>query len=165
MRWSWPSSTLWMWTTSNRSPKLICELTKPVFLLFSRYIFILWKCFRIKFWSCIIKQKVRLDSFEALRRFLVDVPRSYCCHIEELEVDTQSSGNVPPRDRADALIALLSASLRIHKLVLTVGGSLDKSVISPFPSLLNLKQLSISNAGDEKRTPLLVLLSLPRLYQ
>ena len=113
-------------------------------------------------------QKVKLDNFEVLRRFLEGVPRSYCCHIEELEVNTQSknnTGNVPPRDRADALIALLSASLRIHKLVLTVGGSLDKTVISPFPSLLNLKQLSISNAGDEKRTPLLVLLFLLRLYQ
>ena len=113
-------------------------------------------------------QKVKLDNFEVLRRFLEDVPRSYYCHIEELEVNTQSknnTGNVPPRDRADALIALLSATFRIHKLILTVGGSLDKSVISPFPSLLNLKQLSISNAGDEKRTPLLVLLSLPRLYR
>ena len=102
-------------------------------------------------------QKVKLDNFEVLQQFLEDVPRSYCCHIEELEVNTQSKNNtrnVPPRDRADALIALLSASIRIHKLVLTVGGSLDKTVISPFPSLLNLKQLSISNAGDEKRTPL-----------
>jgi hypothetical protein len=102
-------------------------------------------------------QKVKLDNFEALQQFLEDVPRSYCCHIEELEVNTQSKnniGNVPPRDRADALIALLSTSLRIHKLVLTVSGSLDKAVISPFHSLLNLKQLSISNAGDEKRTPL-----------
>jgi hypothetical protein len=110
-------------------------------------------------------QKVKLDNFEVLQRFLEDVPRSYCCHIEELEVNTQSknnTSNVPPRDRADALIALLSASLRIHKLVLTVGGSLDKTVISPFPSLLNLKQLSISNAGDEKRTPLYVLLTFSR---
>jgi hypothetical protein len=90
------------------------------------------------------------------------VPRSYCCHIEVLEVNTQcknNSGNVSSRVVADALIALLSASLRIHKLVLTVGGSLDKSVVSSFQYLLNLKQLSISNAGDEKRTPLLVLLS------
>jgi len=102
-------------------------------------------------------KNVKLDNFEVLRRFVKDVPRNYCSHIEELEVNTQSkntTGNVPPRDRADALVAMLSASLRIHKLVLIVGGSLDKGVISPFPSLLNLKQLSISNAGDEKRTPL-----------
>ncbi|KAF8804481.1 hypothetical protein BYT27DRAFT_7169954 [Phlegmacium glaucopus] len=102
-------------------------------------------------------KRVKLDSFEVLQRFLEDVPRSYCSYIEELEVNTQNenkTNTLPPRVRADALIALLSASLRIHKLVLTVGGSLDKSVISPFPSLLNLKQLSISNAGDEKRTPL-----------
>ena len=112
-------------------------------------------------------QKVKLDSFEVLQRFLEVVPRSYCCHIEELEVNTQSknnNGSVSSRLRADALIALLSASLRIHRLVLTVWGSLDKSVISPFPSLLNLKELSISNAGDEKRTPLLVFLSIPQLF-
>ena len=132
-------------------------------------VFIIWKCSSTSSeWRCITLQNVKLDNFEVLRRFLMDVPRSYCSHIEELEVNTQSKNNtvnVPPRDRADALIALLSSSLRIHKLVLTVGGSLDKSVISPFPSLLNLKQLSITNAGDEKRTPLLVLLSLPRLYR
>jgi hypothetical protein len=106
--------------------------------------------------ACVPAQfkKVKLDSFEVLQRFIQVVPRSYCCHIEELEVNTQCKNTVPSRVRADALIALLSASLSIRKLVLTIWGSLDKTVISPFPSLLNLKQLSISNAGDEKRTPL-----------
>lgn len=108
--------------------------------------------------ACVPAQfkKVKLENFEVLQRFLEDVPRSYCCHIEELEVNTQTKNNsvVPSRVRADALIALLSASPRLHKFVLTVGGSLDKSVITPFPYLLNLKHLSISNAGDEKRTPL-----------
>jgi hypothetical protein len=109
--------------------------------------------------ACVPAQfrKVKLDSIEVLQRFLEDVPRSYCCHIEELELNTHSknsTNHVPSRLRADALIELLSASLRIHKLTLKVTGSLDKSVISPFSALLNLKQLSISNVGDEKKTPL-----------
>ena len=145
---------------SNHSPKWTSEHTKRVFLLNSRYRILSLKNILARILIYLFIQKVKLDSFEVLQRFLDDVPRSYCCHIEELEVNTQSknnSTNVPSRVRADALITLLSASLRIHKLVLTVWGSLDKSVISPFPSLLNLKQLSIANAGDEKRTPLWVL--------
>ncbi|KAJ3514864.1 hypothetical protein NLJ89_g2125 [Agrocybe chaxingu] len=110
--------------------------------------------------ACVPAQfrKVKLDSYEALERFLENVPRSYCSHIEELELCTQSETThflpVLPRVRADSVITLLLASPAISKLVLKVAGSLDKSVLATFPYLNNLKQLSISNCGDEERTPL-----------
>ncbi|KAF8156641.1 hypothetical protein B0H34DRAFT_710046 [Crassisporium funariophilum] len=110
--------------------------------------------------ACVPSQfkKVKLHNFEALQSFLENVPRSYCSHIEDLELCTKSDDKfaapIPARVRADAVIALLLASPRIHTLVLRVYGSLDKSVITPFPFLYNLKRLSLSNCGDEKRTPL-----------
>ncbi|KAF9486210.1 hypothetical protein BDN70DRAFT_870298 [Pholiota conissans] len=110
--------------------------------------------------ACVPAQfkKVRLNDFEALEGFLENVPRAYCGYIEELDVCTERhdphSTPVLPRFRADAVIAILSASLRLSKLTLRLSGSLDKSVIAPFPFLLNLKNLSISNCGDEAVTPL-----------
>lgn len=97
-----------------------------------------------------------LQSYEALERFLDDVPRGYCTYIEELELCTQTNHGtaVLPRIRADAVISLLSATPRLVKLVLRVSGSLDKSVVAPFPFLKNLKHLSISNCGDEAKAPL-----------
>ncbi|KAF8970382.1 hypothetical protein BDZ97DRAFT_1791088 [Flammula alnicola] len=105
--------------------------------------------------SCL--QKVRLNDFEALEGFLENVPRSYCSYIEELELCTERADThttpVLPRVRADAVVAILSAAHRLSKLILRVSGSLDKSVIAPFPFLNNLKHLSISNCGDEIRAP------------
>lgn len=99
-----------------------------------------------------------MSDFEALEAFLENVPRAYCGYIEELEVCTERhdphSTPVLPRFRADAVIAILSASLRLSKLTLRLSGSLDKSVIAPFPYLHNLKNLTISNCGDEVRAPL-----------
>ncbi|KAF8906842.1 hypothetical protein CPB84DRAFT_1726059 [Gymnopilus junonius] len=102
-------------------------------------------------------KKVKLDNFEAIENFLEHVPRAYCNHIEDLELCTvQKTTSTPvlPRVVADTLISLLSASPRLSKLVLRVLGSLDKSVLAPFPYLHNLKRLSICNCGDEVRTPL-----------
>jgi hypothetical protein len=109
--------------------------------------------------ACVPTQfkKVRLNDYEAIESFLENVPRNYCSYIEELEICTQHKTNstpVLPRIRADSLIALLSATPRLTKLVLRVSGSLDKSVVSPFPFLHNLKHLSISNCGNEARVPL-----------
>ncbi|KDR76484.1 hypothetical protein GALMADRAFT_120652 [Galerina marginata CBS 339.88] len=109
--------------------------------------------------ACVPAQfkKVKLNDYEAIEDFLENVPRNYCSHIEELEICTMhrtKSTPVLPRVRADSVIALLSASLRLTKLVLRVAGSLDKSVLSPFPHLHNLKHLSIANCGDEAKAPL-----------
>ncbi|PPQ82523.1 hypothetical protein CVT25_007132 [Psilocybe cyanescens] len=109
--------------------------------------------------ACVPAQfkKVKLNDYEAIESFLENVPRNYCSHIEELDICTQHATNsmpVLPRIRADSVIALLSASPSLSKLILRVSGSLDKSIISPFPYLNNLKHISISNCGDEKRAPL-----------
>ncbi|KAF9003250.1 hypothetical protein BDQ17DRAFT_1355811 [Cyathus striatus] len=105
---------------------------------------------------------VHLNSYDALQRFLDNVPRGYCSHIQELHLSTQDpdtnpSTRVPPiplRTRTDAVIALLSATPSLASLTLTMAGSLDKSLIAPFPFLNNLKQLDIANCGDEASSPL-----------
>ncbi|KAF9527625.1 hypothetical protein CPB83DRAFT_792861 [Crepidotus variabilis] len=103
-------------------------------------------------------RKIRLENYEALERFLENVPRSYFAYIEDLFLCTKSETvfrlPVLPRVRADSVIALLSATRGLVKLELQVQGSLDHSALSPFPFLNNLKSLSISNCGDECRTPL-----------
>ncbi|KAH9477408.1 hypothetical protein JR316_0009621 [Psilocybe cubensis] len=102
-------------------------------------------------------KKVKLDDYEAIESFIENVPRDYRSYIEELEISTQHATNcmpVLPRVRADTVISLLSSSPRLSKLVMRVSGSLDKSIISPFPYLQNLKSISIANCGDEQRAPL-----------
>lgn len=101
---------------------------------------------------------MHLANYEALEAFLDNVPRTYFTHIEELELCTQSEipTTLPilPRVRADSVIALLSATTRLSKLDLRVAGSLDKSVLAPFPYLTNLKSISVVNCGEESSTPL-----------
>ena len=105
-------------------------------------------------------QRVKIKHFEELESFLETVPRSYCTHIEELDLCTAHadlhSGPVLPRVRADAVIALLSATPKLTKLSITMHGSMDKSVLSPFPFLHNLRELSVANCGDDKMNPLCV---------
>jgi hypothetical protein len=99
-----------------------------------------------------------LGSHESLERFLENVPRHYYSCIEDLFLCTknESTYNCPvlPRIRADLIIALLSATPRLRKLVLQVEGSLHHSVLSPFPFLTNLTSLSVINSGDEVVAPL-----------
>ena len=105
-------------------------------------------------------QRVKIRHFEALEDFLETVPRTYCTHIEELDLCTAHadllSGPVLPRVRAEAVIALLSATPKLTKLSITMSGSMDKSMLSPFPFLLNLRELSVANCGDDKMNPLCV---------
>lgn len=88
------------------------------------------------------------------------MPRSYCASIETLELTTHDDLFLQThpclRERSDAVIALLSACPRLAALTLHVAGSLHPSVISPFPFLANLKQLSITNAASEQTSPLQV---------
>ncbi|EKM76449.1 hypothetical protein AGABI1DRAFT_63139 [Agaricus bisporus var. burnettii JB137-S8] len=104
-------------------------------------------------------QAIKLNDFHALLRFLENVPRSYCSSIETLELATHDEDLFAPthitlRERSDAVVALLSACSRLSSLVLRVSGSLDSTVISPFPHLSNLKNLSISNVSAEDSSPL-----------
>lgn len=102
-------------------------------------------------------REVKLASFQALERFLDSVPREYYTHIEELDlstVDELDALPTVPRLQAEAVISLLAATPRLSKLALKVEGSMDKSIIAPFPYLRHLQDLKISNCGDESVAPL-----------
>lgn len=96
------------------------------------------------------RQDVKLNSHSDLERFLENVPRAYCRHIEMLDVGTEGEARV----HADALISLLLASPRLAQLVLRLNGSLDSSVISSFGFLANLRHLTIRNCAEEVILPL-----------
>ncbi|KAJ2936822.1 hypothetical protein H1R20_g275, partial [Candolleomyces eurysporus] len=101
---------------------------------------------------------VKLSTLQALERFLDSVPREYFTHIEELDLATVDEPNAPytptSRARADPIISLLAATPRLSKLSLKIEGSMDKSIVAPFPYLRNLRDLNISNCGDESLSPL-----------
>lgn len=99
-------------------------------------------------------QNVKLNSLEQLESFLDNVPRSYCQHIQELDLCTQTQENVALRAQTDAVISLLLASPRLSTLALRMTGSLDKSVIAPFAYLRELRQLTITNCSEEEQAPL-----------
>lgn len=96
------------------------------------------------------RQDVKLNTQADLERFLENVPRAYCRHIEMLDVGTEGQARV----HADALISLLLASPRLAQLVLRLNGSLDSSVVSSFGFLANLRHLSIRNCAEEVILPL-----------
>ncbi|KAJ6571801.1 hypothetical protein B0H19DRAFT_937734 [Mycena capillaripes] len=93
---------------------------------------------------------VKLNSHSDLDRFLENVPRAYCRHIELLDLAIEGGA----RAHADALISLLLASPRLSQLVLRLNGSLDKSVISCFGFLTNLRHLTLRNCAEEVILPL-----------
>jgi hypothetical protein len=107
---------------------------------------------------------VKLDSFNALCNFLNSVPRSYFQHIRDLQVcttildaaiETNTFTNTL-HPGTDALISLLGACSSLEILSLQLAHSLADSIIPSFSHLSNLKRLSISNCGDEERTPMCV---------
>ncbi|TFK20388.1 hypothetical protein FA15DRAFT_696963 [Coprinopsis marcescibilis] len=100
---------------------------------------------------------VKLATFQALQRFLDTVPPSYLSHIQDVSVTTEDEPTAPVislRARTDAFISLLAATPRLSKLTFRMSGSLDKSIIAPFPYLRNLHKMSIVNCGDERESPL-----------
>ncbi|KAJ7721956.1 hypothetical protein DFH07DRAFT_760218 [Mycena maculata] len=98
----------------------------------------------------VLFRDIKLSSHSDLDRFLENVPRAYCRHIEHLDLGTEGG----KRAHAEALISLLLASPRISQLVLRLQGSLDKSVISCFAFLANLRHLTIRNCAEEVALPL-----------
>ncbi|KAG2003659.1 hypothetical protein CC2G_004248 [Coprinopsis cinerea AmutBmut pab1-1] len=100
---------------------------------------------------------VKLATFQAFERFLETVPPSYFTNIEELNLsaeDEPNAPNIPLRTRTEAFISLLAATPRLTTLTLRLKGSLDESIIAPFPHLKNLRKVTISNTGDEREAPL-----------
>lgn len=104
---------------------------------------------------------MNLDSIDALEAFLENVPRAYLAYIENLDVCTAPANPratpVLARVRSDTVVSLLTATPRLVALTLRVSGTLDKSIIAPFPFLNNLRKLSMANVGDEVRAPLYVI--------
>lgn len=103
-------------------------------------------------------QHVELTSFEALRRFLDRVPRSYYQHILKLDISTLAVGTLPVKahPRTDAVLSLLDGTPRLRQLSLHLDGGLANHVIPTFSKLAHLKQLSISNCGSEEKMPMYV---------
>ncbi|KAF7349226.1 hypothetical protein MSAN_01712000 [Mycena sanguinolenta] len=85
-------------------------------------------------------------SSASLRMFHEHIAGISRCSMWETEGST--------RAHADALISLLLASPRLSQLVLRLNGSLDKSVISSFGFLANLRHLTIRNCAEEVILPL-----------
>ncbi|KAF9458947.1 hypothetical protein BDZ94DRAFT_1225554 [Collybia nuda] len=102
---------------------------------------------------------IKISSQGNLQRFLDNVPRSYCRHIQELDLCTDimpgeavSYQNL--RERTEPVIALLLAAPRLVRLALRMAGSLDKSLITPFAYFSELRQLTITNCSPEEHAPL-----------
>ncbi len=93
-----------------------------------------------------------------MEAFLDAVPRAYLAYIENLDVCTAPH---EPTRHANAR----PGAVRLHHRLavcypaplcadtLRVSGTLDNSVIAPFPYLQNLRKLSMANVGDEVRAP------------
>ena len=105
-----------------------------------------------------IFRAVKLPTFQALERFLDSVPRSYLSHIEHLELTMQDQedalATVILRARTETFISILAATPRLSTLSLKMKGSLDNSIIAPFPYLKKLRRMTIANLGDERTEPL-----------
>lgn len=106
------------------------------------------------------KQSVTLPSFSALVQFLDNVPEAYWSHIRALDISTKFELAIPPSagatPRTDALVRLLSRSLRLERLTLRLSGGLASHVIHCFPHLRSLHHLEIENCDDEEVSPLYV---------
>ena len=101
-------------------------------------------------------QSVKLNSYAKLDCFLDTIPRTYCCHIHDLDLSIGDETNEVTRAQTEAVISLLIACPRLNTLALRMAGSLDKSVITSFAYLPQLKQLTMSNIADENLLPLSV---------
>ncbi|EIM82104.1 uncharacterized protein STEHIDRAFT_171684, partial [Stereum hirsutum FP-91666 SS1] len=101
---------------------------------------------------------VTLPSFSALVQFLDNVPEAYWSHIRALDISTKFESAIPPSagatPRTDALVRLLSRSLRLERLTLRLSGGLASHVIHCFPHLRSLRHLEIENCDDEEVSPL-----------
>ncbi|KAG6811836.1 hypothetical protein H0H92_005633 [Tricholoma furcatifolium] len=106
-------------------------------------------------------RSVKLKCLDQLQHFTEHVPRTYCQHIQELDLCTSAGKSddqqfVPHhfRTASDAILSLLLASPRLKMLTLRMAGSLDKSVITPFAYLHELRLLTIANIIKEEFSPL-----------
>ncbi|PSR75927.1 hypothetical protein PHLCEN_2v8841 [Hermanssonia centrifuga] len=100
---------------------------------------------------------VDLQSDEALRSYLTNVPPSYHRYIHHLTITTKPTAcGVEPtaQTTSDALTQLLRQCTQVEQLTLNLHTSLAKAVIPCFEALDALTVLSINHCGDEHQTPL-----------
>ncbi|KAJ8516606.1 hypothetical protein ONZ45_g6101 [Pleurotus djamor] len=112
---------------------------------------------------------VRLDNWQAMKRFLQVVPPSYLAYIQELQLCTRDAdlavalGSSTPEDddgdqpypRTHAVKTFLSASsLRLKSLVLNLWGPLENSIIPVFGEMRALQSLCVRNLADEASLPI-----------
>ncbi|THH32556.1 hypothetical protein EUX98_g1610 [Antrodiella citrinella] len=117
-------------------------------------------------------KNVNLRNREALRTFLTNVPVSYGRHTRTLAVCTAfadagvTASNGPI---SEALAELLGRCTQLDRLDLKLVNSVRPSIISSFQKLEHLRELAISNCGDENTHPLSerlvvsIAASLPKL--
>ena len=147
-----------MLTTSVPSQR---STTRPIhsqFLLFGGYVSVPFTLIIV----LISLQVVDLQCLTDIFAYMSNVPESYHRYTRQLSICTSPTkggacpGSTGHTDSAisQALSRLLATSTQIEHLSLRLDGSLDKSLISLFQNLDQLKTLSIHHCGDEQQTPL-----------
>ncbi|KAL0958422.1 hypothetical protein HGRIS_000564 [Hohenbuehelia grisea] len=107
-----------------------------------------------------IFKDVTLKNWSAVNSFLESVPASYLRYIQLLDFCTanedpmDSFSNPFSRTRSDAVATFLTSCPRLSRLAMRLSGCLDKSVLPAFSALRDLRDLTISNCGDEAQCPL-----------
>ncbi|KAF8633892.1 hypothetical protein AX15_001195 [Amanita polypyramis BW_CC] len=126
-------------------------------------------------------QSVHLKNYDAIRRFIDTVPWSYRHHIQHLDlsmftghVDAFGFQNYDKRpsfvDQAQSVVSLLTCCSRLEKLALRMAGSMDVAVLTAFPHIPHLKDLTISNCLKDEDAPVserlvvYIAASLPNLH-
>ncbi|KAH8097059.1 hypothetical protein BXZ70DRAFT_895360 [Cristinia sonorae] len=95
---------------------------------------------------------VNLPCREALQLFLAHVPKSYGRHIRSLSIRTLAAdGRNGPV--TESLSELLEWCTQLEHLQLSLADSVRPSILSSFEKLRALRELGISNCGDENSNP------------
>ena len=108
-------------------------------------------------------QSVKISTRESLKAFLRVVPSSYYQYILELDVCTKSRlaivGHLESQCDAGHHITqmlenIIAKTHRLSRLSLSIGGSLESSVIPIFANLARLQIFSLANWADEEVAPM-----------
>ena len=100
-----------------------------------------------------IWQDIKLNTFDALRSFVLNVPATHCRYVRTLQVELSTPG-LSATQISDHLYELLSRCVRVEELSLKLAGSLKPTVIPCFERLRYLTKLSITNVAQEETSPL-----------
>ncbi|KAF7800363.1 hypothetical protein EIP86_011613 [Pleurotus ostreatoroseus] len=96
---------------------------------------------------------IKLNTFDALRSFVLNVPAAHCRYVRTLQVELSTPG-LSATQISGHLHELLSRCVRVEELSLKLAGSLKPTVIPCFERLHYLTKLSITNVAQEETSPL-----------